>query len=264
MNECSPQPCLGGATCIDGIGGFSCICPPGRHGLRCEICTSRTKRNLKRKFQKYVFFFVPVLSDPKSACINSTNTLSPYHALNQTQGDWLELALAGSTDEYCNACICENGTSRCTNLWCGLPNCFKVAAATKSSNLSGVCKQHEVCVPTVNEACLSPPCAVRGDCRALEPSRRVAPPRLPAKPECWPNQAILNENCARLTILLDLQQVGEGSSVEGLCSVIRFLLASKLVKSQRDNNDAMLIIICDLKMGTNDTIEMTVVSTGVK
>ncbi|XP_049304879.1 protein serrate [Bactrocera dorsalis] len=239
VNECSPQPCLGGATCIDGIGGFTCICPPGRHGLRCEI----------------------LLSDPKSACVNSTNTLSPYHALNQSQGDWLELALSGSTDEYCNACICENGTSRCTNLWCGLPNCFKVDAATKSSNLSGVCKQHEVCVPTVNEACLSPPCAVRGDCRALEPSRRVAPPRLPAKPECWPNQAILNENCARFTILLDLQQVGEGSSVEGLCSVIRFLLASKLVKSPPDNNDAMLIIICDLKMGTNDTIEMTVSST---
>ncbi|CAD6995086.1 unnamed protein product [Ceratitis capitata] len=239
VNECSPQPCLGGATCIDGIGGFTCICPPGRHGLRCEI----------------------LLSDPKSACINSTNTLSPYHALNQSQGDWLELALSGNTDEYCNACICENGTSRCTNLWCGLPNCFKVDATRKSSNLSGVCKQHEVCVPTVTEACLSPPCAVRGDCRTIEPSRRVAPPRLPANADCWPNQAVLNENCARLTILLDLQQVVQGSSVEGLCSVLRFLLASKLVKLPHNNNDAMLIIICDLKMGTNDTIEVTVSST---
>lgn len=191
--------------------------------------------------------------------MNANNTLSPYHALNQSQ-NWLELETSGRSDEYCNACICENGTSRCTNLWCGLPNCFKMDATSKTSNLSGVCKAHEVCVPTLSEACLSPPCTVRGDCRALEPSRRVAPPRLPAKQDCWPNQAHLNENCARLTILLDLQRVGEGSSVEGLCSVIRFLLGSRLIKLPKGDNEGMLIIICDLKTSTNDTIEVTVVN----
>ncbi|XP_037945488.1 protein serrate [Teleopsis dalmanni] len=237
VNECSPQPCQGGATCIDGIGGYQCICPPGRHGLRCEI----------------------MLSDPKSACLNAHNTSSPYHALNQTQ-DWLDIALSGRSDEYCNACICANGTSHCTNLWCGLPNCFKVDATTKSSNLSGVCKQHEVCVPTISEACLSPPCTVRGDCRALEPSRRVAPPRLPAPQDCWPNQATLNENCARLSILLDLQRVTKGTTVESLCTIIRFLLASDMVKLPKNNEDGMLIIICDLKSATNDTIEVTVSS----
>ncbi|KAL7730301.1 hypothetical protein ACLKA6_016552 [Drosophila palustris] len=245
VNECSPQPCQGGATCIDGIGGYTCICPAGRHGLRCEI----------------------LLSDPKSACLNVSNTISPYAALNQTQ-NWLDSALSGRSedDEHCNACVCENATSRCTNLWCGLPNCFKLDPLSKSSNLSGVCKQHEVCVPTLGETCLSPPCGVRGDCRALEPSRRVAPPRLPAKATCWPNQALVNENCARLTILLDLERVGKGASVEGLCSLVRVLLAARLIKqpvapqTNPAEDQGMLMVLCDLKTGTNDTIELTVSS----
>jgi len=36
--DSAPWSCQGGATCIDGIGGYSCICPAGRHGVRCEIC----------------------------------------------------------------------------------------------------------------------------------------------------------------------------------------------------------------------------------
>ncbi|XP_034662158.1 protein serrate isoform X2 [Drosophila subobscura] len=243
VNECSPQPCQGGATCIDGIGGYSCICPAGRHGLRCEI----------------------LLSDPKSACLNASNTISPYAALNQSQ-NWLDTALSGRSedDEHCNACVCENGTSRCTNLWCGLPNCYKLDPLSKSSNLSGVCKLHEVCVPALSETCLSPPCNMRGDCRALEPSRRVAPPSLPAKASCWPNQALVNENCARLTILLDLERVGRGASVEGLCSLVRVLLAAQLVKLEAPNapsqEQGLLMVLCDLKSGSNDTIELTVSS----
>ncbi|KAH8267892.1 hypothetical protein KR026_010302 [Drosophila bipectinata] len=242
VNECSPQPCQGGATCIDGIGGYSCICPPGRHGLRCEI----------------------LMSDPKSACLNVTNMISPYAALNESQ-NWLDIALTGRSedDDHCNACICENGTSKCTNLWCGLPNCYKLDPLSKSSNLSGVCKQHEVCVPALSESCLSPPCNVRGDCRALEPSRRVAPPNLPAKASCWPNQAAVNENCARLTILLDLERVGRGASVEGLCSLVRVLLAAQLVKQPAfptGQEAGQLMVLCDLKAGTNDTVELTVSS----
>jgi len=41
---------------------------------------------------------------------------------------------------------------------------------------------------------------------------------------------VVNENCARLTILLALERVGKGASVEGLCSLVRVLLAAQLVK----------------------------------
>ena len=29
INECHSNPCVNGGTCIDGIGGFTCQCPPG-------------------------------------------------------------------------------------------------------------------------------------------------------------------------------------------------------------------------------------------
>ena len=204
-----------------------------------------------------------MVSDPDTACLDASNSSSPYFVLNRTQDkqhlQQQNKASSRSAEEYCNSCVCENGIRRCTNLWCGLPNCFRFNNSTKTSNLSGVCKQHEVCVPALSETCLSPPCSTRGDCRSLEPSRRVAPPKLPAKTDCWPNQAILNENCARLNIIMDLQKVAEGSSVEGICSALRVLLATKLIKLPQTDNEGMLIIICDLKFGTNDTIEVTLV-----
>lgn len=38
INECAPQPCAEGSTCIDDIAKFKCICPPSKRGKRCEIC----------------------------------------------------------------------------------------------------------------------------------------------------------------------------------------------------------------------------------
>lgn len=201
-------------------------------------------------------------------CINTTGTISPYSPLKTNQ-DVLAKILAGQVEEYCNACVCENGTALCTNLWCGLTNCFRPETNGKNgSKSSGSCPQHEVCVPSLNENCLKEPCSLRGDCRILEPSHRVAPPRFPSLSNCWPNQAVLNENCARLTILMDRSRLNPGSSVEGLCSVLRFLLASRLITEPTidstnpsdQHENGMIIIICDLKAGTNDSIEVTVVS----
>ncbi|TMW42738.1 hypothetical protein DOY81_012181, partial [Sarcophaga bullata] len=48
-----------------------------------------------------------------------------------------------------------HGTSRCTIYGCGLPNCFKTSRIRNPLIFSGVCKQHEVCVPTLSENCLN-------------------------------------------------------------------------------------------------------------
>ena len=37
INQCDPEPCLNGATCIDEIGSYSCSCVPGYTGSQCGI-----------------------------------------------------------------------------------------------------------------------------------------------------------------------------------------------------------------------------------
>uniref|UniRef100_A0A182MTH8 EGF-like domain-containing protein n=1 Tax=Anopheles culicifacies TaxID=139723 RepID=A0A182MTH8_9DIPT len=238
VNECSPQPCLGGATCKDGIGGFTCICPVGRRGVRCEI----------------------LLSDPSSVCSN-TSTNSPYDplvssdALNKPNGMSSSGTVPGTPDESsCNSCICVNGKPRCSNLWCGLSNCLN---RNHSNGAGAVCESHQVCVPTSQESCLTPPCQPRGDCRTFEPSRRVAPPKIPAPTDCWPNQATLGTACARVSILLELNRLVRGTSVDGMCHLLRLQLGEKLIKNPSFDVSVFIVVLCDLKTGTNDTIEVT-------
>jgi jagged-1 len=181
-----------------------------------------------------------VLSDPSSVCLNTTS-ISPYDPL-----------ITFDDETNCNSCICLNGKPRCSNLWCGLPNCLK-----KNKTNSG-CELHEVCVPASQETCLVPPCQTRGDCRSLEPSRRVAPPSLPAPIECWPNQAVLDEQCSRISILLELSQLPKGATVETVCHSLRMLLGGRLIQNSKNLLNTLLVLLCDLKNGTNDTIEVTI------
>ena len=36
IDDCESQPCLNGATCIDGISGFTCQCTSGFRGHFCQ------------------------------------------------------------------------------------------------------------------------------------------------------------------------------------------------------------------------------------
>lgn len=183
--------------------------------------------------------------------MNNTS-VSPYNPLYPSSGSGhVQIEL---DETNCNSCVCNEGKPKCTNLWCGLPNCLR-----PPRNSTNGCGANEVCVPALQVSCLSPPCEPRGDCRAAEPSMRVAPPKLPAPQDCWPNQAQLNEKCARITIMLEAKKVPQGISVEGVCFGLRTLLGSRMIQNPEVKiATAFIVILCDNKSGTNDTIEVTI------
>lgn len=123
--------------------------------------------------------------------------------------------------------------------------------------MSNVCTMNQVCVPTPSESCLTPPCLPYGECRDLESGRRVRPPSLPSPSTCWPNQAVLSNSCARLTLLVDRSKLPHGITVEGLCGNLRRLLANHEAANGLQND---LVLLCDLKVEYNDSVEVTLVS----
>lgn len=43
IDDCKDTACFHGATCVDGVGSFYCLCTPGKTGLLCHLddaCTS--------------------------------------------------------------------------------------------------------------------------------------------------------------------------------------------------------------------------------
>jgi jagged-1 len=155
----------------------------------------------------------------------------------------------------CNSCIREQNISKCSNLWCGLPNC------NSDKIVENQCNEDEVCFFGGRETCLSPPCVTRGDCRKREDSLRTGPPKYPVSSSCWPNQAVLSENCSRISIVLDMFNISRsrGLSAENYCHNLRTIVGGIMIE-RNFHSPSAIIIICDIKTGTNDTIEVTIVS----
>ncbi|KAK6621484.1 hypothetical protein RUM44_001291 [Polyplax serrata] len=226
VNECASGPCAYGATCIDSIGEFKCQCPPGRTGTRCELS----------EYDEIDLPKVEELAYARGSCFKDGR----YYAHNST---WMD---------SCNMCRCKSGTVSCTKVWCGLGNCL---AGNPRSRDAVSCNANQVCVPSPKESCLSPVCLPWGECRDAEANRRFGPPSFPAPVTCWPNQAGLSNYCARLTLVVEKSRLNTGVTTETLCIDLRRLMVANQALINR--SDA-LVILCDLKQGYNDSIEVTV------
>ncbi|KAK9747061.1 EGF-like domain [Popillia japonica] len=250
VNDCIQQPCYNGGKCIDGVNWFLCECANGFTGPDCRINVNECAPNPCG----YGGTCVDDIGDFQCICPPGRSGKT----CNLDDISYLPLpgscSWEGHTPENnstwqhdCNRCTCTNGIVKCTKIWCGFENCRPNAPNT-------VCTMNQVCVPTRIESCLSPPCQPYGECRDLESGRRVKPPSVPSPSTCWPNQAVLSNTCARVTLLIDRSKLPAGITVEGLCGNLRTLLANHEASNDMQNE---LVLLCDLKTEYNDSIEVT-------
>ncbi|XP_071054317.1 protein jagged-1b isoform X3 [Onthophagus taurus] len=249
VNDCMPQPCYNGGKCIDGVNWFLCECAKGFTGPDCRINVNECASNpcaYGGTCVDGIGDFQCICPSGKSGktCNLDDGTYTPLPGSCTWESHTFENNYTWQHD--CNKCACQNGKVKCTKIWCGLENCRNAP--------NNVCNTNQVCVPPTVESCLTPPCQPYGECRDLESGRSIKPPSVPSPSSCWPNQAVLSNYCARVTVLLDRVKLPLGVSVEGLCGELRKVLASyELTHDLRHE----LVLLCDLKIEYNDSVEVT-------
>lgn len=93
--------------------------------------------------------------------------------------------------------------------------------------------------------CLQPPCENWGECTAEEP--------LPPSTPCQPRSSHLDNNCARLTLRFNRDQVPQGTTVGAICSGIRALPATRAAA-----HDRLLLLLCDRASSGASAVEVAV------
>ncbi|KAI5706104.1 hypothetical protein M8J75_004855 [Diaphorina citri] len=250
INDCSPQPCYNGGKCVDGVNWFLCECAPGFAGPDCRInineCASNPCGYGSTCVDQIDAFSCICPPGRKGVRCEEVEDLSLTRGVCLWHGQYF--AHNTSWPHQCNTCTCLDSHVSCTRIWCGLGNCL-------GPNAVNSCAANQVCVPSPKESCLSAECPPYGECRELEVGRRVAPPTFPSLPSCWPNQAALSNTCARLSLLVDLNKLRPSVSTESICTELRRLLAVHWASLGK--YEERLVLLCDLKEGFNDTLEVT-------
>lgn len=144
--------------------------------------------------------------------------------------------------EDCNGCRCVDGRQDCSKVWCGRRPCL---LAGRPDTLSAQCPPGQRCQEKAPGQCLQPPCAAWGECGTEEP---LLPGTL-----CLPHSSHLDNNCARLTLHFNRDQVPQGTTVGAICSGIRALPATRAVA-----RDRLLVLLCDRPSSGASTVEVAV------
>ncbi|ELK37514.1 Protein jagged-2 [Myotis davidii] len=148
--------------------------------------------------------------------------------------------------EDCNSCRCLDGRRDCSKVWCGRKPCL---LASRPNTLSAQCPPGQQCGERAPGQCLQPPCAAWGECGPEKPL-------LPSTP-CVPRSGHLDNNCARLTLRFDRDQVPQGTTVGAICSGIRALPATRAVA-----RDRLLVLLCDRPSTEASAVEVAMTGRG--
>lgn len=128
----------------------------------------------------------------------------------------LPVPTCGST----SPCVCWVSSQ----VWCGWKPCL---LSGQPSALSAQCPPGQQCREKALGQCLQPPCEDWGECTAEEP--------LPPSTPCLPRTTHLDNNCARLTLRFNRDQVPQVSDpgVPGLSELTPRVIVGPRLHSHR-------------------------------
>uniref|UniRef100_A0A674E0P2 Delta-like protein n=1 Tax=Salmo trutta TaxID=8032 RepID=A0A674E0P2_SALTR len=241
-NDCNPQPCYNGGVCVDGVNWFRCECAPGFAGPDCRINIDECQ------------------SSPcayGSTCVDEINSFLCVCPLGRAGPHCQEFIGIGKAcrysglqfphgsrwEEECNTCQCVNGIVRCSKVRCGRRPCL-LQRGGAGPDSSSPCPRGQECVEHQFLTCFAKPCHQWGVCSTPDP-----PP--PLHTQCEPNSGYLDNSCARITLIFNRDKVPQGTTVENICSELRYLPIAQTLAQ-----DCTLLILCDLSYSNSDAVEV--------
>uniref|UniRef100_A0A3B4ZWR4 Protein jagged-2-like n=1 Tax=Stegastes partitus TaxID=144197 RepID=A0A3B4ZWR4_9TELE len=246
VDDCNPHPCYNGGLCVDGVNWFRCECAPGFAGPDCRINIDECQSS-------------PCAEG--STCIDEINgfrcVCPPGHTGPRCQ-DFIGLGKScrhaglqfphGSRwEEECNSCQCVNGNVRCSKVRCGRRPCILPKALLPpppADSSAPSCPGGHECVEHQFLTCFAPPCRQWGVCSTPDPPT-------PLHTQCEPNSGYLDNSCAHITLVFKKDKVPQGTTVENICSELRYLPVTRTLAEER-----ALLILCDLSYSTSDAVEV--------
>lgn len=289
IDECASSPCAFGSTCRDGPGYFRCVCPPGRTGHRCDRVELPNDTGVDTPKP---CFWDGELRQHGAVWTHQCNSCHCSHGTASCSAVWCgpENCLRSRDPAHYPCKPVQVGLASAF-LWILMiaflpytvyicPDVRKTLAHTQTHTFTLThihlhtftlthTRAHaqaptpltlpppQVCVPGPPEWCLAGACEPWGECRDLShDEQKVAPPSNPGPEDCQPNRATLNNACARLTLVLDRARLHVGARVQTMCRGLRAAWAGRHGHTATPSP----VILCGLVAGTNDTVEVTLVS----
>nr|XP_023668679.1 protein jagged-2-like isoform X1 [Paramormyrops kingsleyae] len=241
-NDCNPHPCYNGGICVDGVNWFRCECAPGFAGPDCRINIDECQSSpcghgatCVDEINGFRCVCPPGQMGPRCQEFAGFGNACHYAGLQIPHGSqW---------DQDCNTCQCTDGNLECTKVLCGRRLCL---LHENSGQDRSPCPGDRPCQEHHFLTCFSPPCHRWGVC--AQPDVPI-----PLRSKCEPNSGYLDNSCARITLIFNKNKVPLGTTVENVCSELRYLSATRALA--KDHN---LLLLCDLSPGNPDAVEVAV------
>nr|XP_020467202.1 protein jagged-2-like isoform X2 [Monopterus albus] len=243
VDDCSPHPCYNGGICVDGVNWFRCECAPGFAGPDCRINIDECQSSpcaqgstCMDEINGYRCVCPPGHAGPRCQEFIRLGKSCPHAGLQFPHGSRWE--------EECNTCQCINGYVRCSKVRCGRRPCLLPKALPPPDINVPSCPGGHQCVEHQFLTCFSPPCHHWGVCSTPDPPT-------PVHTQCEPNSGYLDNSCAHITLIFKKDKVPQGTTVENICSELRYLPVTQTLAEER-----ALLILCDLSYSNSDAVEV--------